>query len=174
MNGLAGPAAVDGGDRTSKRLEALRACGVDFVAAVPCSYLKRFLAGCADLPERAYLAAVREDHALATCAGWWLAGGSPVAAMQNSGLGYCLEVLASLHLLYRMPLPMIVSDRGAGPDYEEHVTLGRRTRRLLDLFDIPWREAGAGAEPSDAEWLVETAASEARPAVLLVGKGADT
>jgi Predicted thiamine-pyrophosphate-binding protein len=44
-----------------------------------------------------------------------VAGGGvqPLAAMQNSGLGYCLEVLTSLHLMYRLPLPMLVSDRGA-------------------------------------------------------------
>lgn len=158
----------------SERLDALLASGVDFVAAVPCSYLKRFLGGCGRLGSGAYLAAVREDHALAAAAGVWLAGGSPLVAMQNSGLGYCLEVLTSLHLLYQMPLPMLVSDRGAGPDFEEHVTLGRRTRHLLDLFDVPWREAMAGREGDDADWLVGVAAAQGRPAVLLVGQGSDT
>lgn len=158
----------------SSRLDALQAAGVEFVAGVPCSYLARFFAGCLELPANAYLPAVREDHALAACAGVWLAGRLPAAAMQNSGLGYCLEVLASLHLMYAMPLPMLVSDRGAESDLEEHRILGQRTRRLLDLFEIPWRPARAGRETPDASWLVGTAVSARRPAVLLVGKGADS
>ncbi len=157
----------------SKRLDALRAAGVGFVAGVPCSYLKRFFAGCRELPPSAFLPAVREDHAVAACAGAWLGGTRSVAAMQNSGLGYCLEVLTSLHLMYGVPLPMIVSDRGDPADYEEHRILGQRTRQLLDLFAIPWREARPGGEEDEARWLVEASERERRPAVLLVGKAAD-
>ena len=158
----------------SKRLTTLQQQGVDFVAGVPCSYLKEFFAGCEAMEGGTFVNAVREDHALAACAGAWLAGRTPAAAMQNSGLGYCLEVLASLHLLYSIPLPMLISDRGEPTDYEEHRDLGQRARALLDLFAIPWRVAAAGAEAEDARWLVETAFSEARPAVLLVPKGADS
>lgn len=158
----------------SRRLDALRAAGVQFVAGVPCSYLATFFDGCAELPANAFVPAVREDHALAACAGAWLGGRLPLAAMQNSGLGYCLEVLASLHLMYRLPLPMVVSDRGADTDFEEHRILGQRTRRLLDLFGIPWRESRAGCEREDALWVVGTARERRAPAVLLVAKGADS
>ncbi|MEW6337020.1 MAG: sulfopyruvate decarboxylase subunit alpha [Acidobacteriota bacterium] len=158
----------------SRRLDALRAAGVRFVAGVPCSYLAKFFAGCAELPANSFVPAVREDHALAACAGAWLGGRLPLAAMQNSGLGYCLEVLASLHLMYRLPLPMLVSDRGADTDFEEHRILGQRTRRLLDVFDIPWRESQAGGEREDALWVVGTARERRAPAVLLVARGTDS
>jgi len=157
----------------SHRLDALLEAGVEFVAGVPCSYLKKFFAGCAQLPPSAFLPAVREDHAVAACAGAWLGGRRTLAAMQNSGLGYCLEVLTSLHLMYRVPLPMIVSDRGAPADYEEHRILGQRTRQLLDLFGIPWREARPGQHEAEARWLVEASERERTPAVLLVGKEVD-
>jgi len=157
----------------SRRLDALRAAGVEYVAGVPCSYLKKFFAGCRELPPAAFLPAVREDHAVAACVGAWLGGRRALAAMQNSGLGYCLEVLTSLHLMCGVPLPMVVSDRGDPSDYEEHRILGQRTRQLFDLFAIPWRAARPGAEEEDARWLVETAERERRPAVLLVGKEAD-
>jgi phosphonopyruvate decarboxylase len=157
----------------SLRLAALREAGVEFVAGVPCSYLKVFFAGCEALPASAFLPAVREDHAVAACVGAWLGGRRAAAAMQNSGLGYCLEVLASLHLMYRIPMPMLVSDRGAPSDFEEHRILGQRTRRLLDLFGIPWREAKPGEHTAEAGWLVETSEAAGSPAVLLVGKGAD-
>lgn len=157
----------------SRRLDALRVAGVDFVAGVPCSYLKKFFAGCRELGPSAFLPAVREDHAVAACAGAWLGGKRSLAAMQNSGLGYCLEVLTSLHLMYGVPLPMLVSDRGDPADYEEHRVLGQRTRRLFDLFEIPWLEARPGMEDDEARWLVDTSEREHRPAVLLVGKEAD-
>lgn len=157
----------------SLRLAALRGAGVEFVAGVPCSYLKVFFAGCEKLPASAFLPAVREDHAVAACVGAWLGGRRAAAAMQNSGLGYCLEVLTSLHLMYRIPLPLLVSDRGAATDFEEHRILGQRTRQLLELFGIPWREATPGEHVAEARWLVETSESGGTPAVLLVGKGAD-
>lgn len=157
----------------SARLDALQAIGVDFVAGVPCSYLKRFFAACGELPATSFLPAVREDHAVAACAGAWLAGRQPLAAMQNSGLGYCLEVLASLHLMYRMPLPMLVSDRGEATDFEEHRVLGQRTRGLLDLFGVPWREARGGEHEDEARWLLAEAEKAGGPAVLLVGAGVD-
>ncbi len=153
----------------SRWFDALTGAGIDFVAGVPCSYLAPFFAACDALPPGALLRATREDHAVAACAGAWLGGRSPLAVMQNSGLGYCLEVLSSLHILYRLPLPMLVSDRGAASDFEEHRFLGQRTRALLDLFGIPWREGTAGQEASDARWLVAAAAEGRGPTVLLVG-----
>jgi len=159
---------------TSLRLDSLRTAGVEFVAGVPCSFLAKFFAACDELPAAAMLRATREDHAVAACAGAWFAGRLPLAAMQNSGLGYCLEALSSLHLMYALPLPMLVSDRGHPEDYEEHRFLGARTRRLLELFEIPWREAREGAEGNDAEWLVGVAVAARKPAALLVGRGADT
>jgi phosphonopyruvate decarboxylase len=157
----------------SLRLDALRQAGVEYVAGVPCSYLTAFFAACEELPATAFLPAVREDHAIAACTGAWLGGRRVLAAMQNSGLGYCLEVLASLHLIYRIPLPLLVSDRGAPSDFEEHRVLGQRTRRLLDLFGIPWREASPEGFVADSRWLVEASEAGGTPAVLLVGKGAD-
>lgn len=157
----------------SRRLETLLGHGVELVAGVPCSYLARFFAACEALPAGRYVAAPREDHAVAVCAGAWLGGRLALAAMQNSGLGYCLEVLASLHLMYRVPLPILVSDRGEPTDYEEHRILGRRTRELLDLFGIPWRAAVVGGEEEEAAWLVATALERRTPAVLLTGKGVD-
>lgn len=153
----------------SQHFDALVAAGVDFVAGVPCSYLKGFFAACESLPATALLRATREDHAVAACAGAWLGGRTPLAAMQNSGLGYCLEALSSLHLLYRIPLPMLVSDRGSDDDFEEHRCLGQRARRLLDLFEVPWRRSERGSEENDARWLLATAAEVRGPAVLLVG-----
>jgi phosphonopyruvate decarboxylase len=158
----------------SRRLDAFRAAGVEFVAGVPCSYLKRFFAGCSELPPTSYLPAVREDHAVSACAGAWLGGRPALAAFQNSGLGYCLEVLTSLHLMYGIPLPLVVSDRGDAGDYEEHRILGSRTRAMLDLFGIPWREAAAGQEAEDAAWVLAAAEQGNAPAVLLVGKGLDS
>ncbi len=158
----------------SLRLDSLRSQGVEFVAGVPCSYLKVFFAGCGELPDGRFLRAVREDHAVAACAGAWLGGKLGLAVMQNSGLGYCLEVLVSLHLLYAIPLPMLVTDRGFGTDYEEHRDLGQRTRALLELFTIPWRLASPDQEAGDADWLVAAARTHKRPAVLLMSQEADT
>lgn len=55
---------------TSGRLDDLRRHGVGFIAGVPCSYLRKFLAGCTALPPNTFLPAVREDHAVAAAGGY--------------------------------------------------------------------------------------------------------
>ena len=58
--------------------------------------------------------------------------------MQNSGLGYCLNVLTSFNLIYRVPVLLIVSWRGHDDtDAVEHDVIGRQLLPLLELFGLP-------------------------------------
>jgi len=70
--------------------------------------------------------------------GAYLAGRWPCVLMQNSGLGYCLNALTSLNLIYKIPLLMIVGYRGyEGKDAPEHLVMGAHCKALLEEIGIP-------------------------------------
>lgn len=114
---------------------------------------------------------MREDVALGLAAGAALAGKKAAVWMQNSGLGVSLNALASLHLLYEIPVLMMVSWRGCGIDAPEHVLSGRITPDLLRLLGVPFWEADPErieAQALEADLEMERVR---RPVALLVRKG---
>jgi phosphonopyruvate decarboxylase len=115
----------------------LRELGYNFFSGVPCSLLKGILSELESDPTVLYLPAVREDAAMGVAAGAYLGGKQPAVLMQNSGLGTGLTALTSLHLIYRIPLLMVVSWRGYGKDAPEHWIMGKKTEQILKEIDIP-------------------------------------
>ncbi len=141
----------------------------DYFSGVPCSLLKgafvRLEALGADQAAY-YLPAPREEVAVAAAAGAYLAGRNPVVLMQNSGLGYCLNTLTSLLLIYRIPVVLVISWRGHGPDAVEHVIIGEAIERLLDAIGVPHQVLDD--VPAAVRWATSTASSSRRPVALLV------
>jgi sulfopyruvate decarboxylase alpha subunit len=122
-----------------------------------------------------YLGETREDAALGVAAGAYLGGRRPVVVMQNSGLGVSLNALGSLHLLYELPVLLLVTWRGfQGKDAPEHLVLGDVLPRLLDLFGIPHRAPDGGAVLADVDWAARTCADTRRPVALVVRPGVFT
>jgi sulfopyruvate decarboxylase TPP-binding subunit len=104
--------------------------------------------------------------------GAYLGGRRPVVIMQNSGLGVSLNALGSLHILYELPVLLIVTWRGyEGKDAPEHLVMGDVLPRLLDLFGIPHRAPDPESLGTDAAWAAETLASTSKPVALLVQPG---
>jgi sulfopyruvate decarboxylase subunit alpha len=158
-------------------LRRLAEHGVTHATGVPCSYLKGLFAvlegGAGPAYGISYLAATREDTALGYASGITVAGERPVVLMQNSGLGYCLNVLTSFNLVYDVPLMLIVSWRGCpgSGDAVEHDVIGEKLPELLSLFDISY-EVFEGADPAGhIDRLVERMDKTGRPAVLIVREG---
>ena len=117
----------------------LKDLGFDFFTGVPCS----LLGGIIEALEEEYIPAVREDTALGIAAGAYLGGKKPCVLMQNSGLGYSLNVLTSLNMIYDIPVLMIVSFRGfKGKDAPEHIIMGEHCVGLVDTFGIPNKVCG--------------------------------
>ena len=89
--------------------------------------------------------------------------------MQNSGLGNCINALASLDMLYGIPLLMIISHRGGkGEPIVGKVPMGRLTVPLLQTLDIPYQApaSGEGEEAVVASW--EEAQEKRHPAAVLL------
>jgi len=90
----------------------LKCAGIDFAASVPCVNLQALLDLVARDPDIIHIPATREEEGVGLCAGAWMGGRRTALLMQNSGLGNCINALASLDLLYGIPLLMIISHRG--------------------------------------------------------------
>jgi len=119
--------------------DALKKAGIDFVASVPCVNLEELLDAIECDDEIIHIPVTREEEGIGICAGAYLGGKNPAMVMQNSGLGNSAGALASLDLLYRIPLLMIISHRGdLGEQISAQVPMGQLTPRLLDDLGIPW------------------------------------
>ena len=151
-------------------VDSLLAAGIDFFTGVPCSLVGPVIA---ELERRGiYHGETREDAALGVAAGAYMAGRLPAVVMQNSGLGVSLNALGSLHLLYEMPVLVLVTWRGfEGKDAPEHLIMGDVLPGLLDLFGIPWRAPDAAALDADVAWAAERLRATRKPVAIVVKPG---
>jgi sulfopyruvate decarboxylase alpha subunit len=140
------PEHIENARRFSKELYGR---GFNFFSGVPCSLLGALLEELTQKKPSLYVPAVREDAAIGMASGAYLAGKKPAVLMQNSGLGYSLNVLTSLNLIYKIPVLCLVTYRGLGPDAPEHLVMGKSCVALL-------REIGVKSAVPEKETLKET------------------
>ena len=116
----------------------LKKIGFDFSTGVPCSILKDVINYLSEDQEIPYIPATREDEAIGIATGAYLAGKKPIVLMQNSGLGNSIGTLASLVLLYEIPILLLISWRGyQGNDAPEHLIMGKSMLKLLEEIGVP-------------------------------------
>ena len=117
---------------------ALKSHGFDFSTGVPCSILKDVIYHLSIDPDITYIPATREDEALGIATGAYLAGRKSIVLMQNSGLGNSINALASLVILYKIPILLLITWRGyEGKDAPEHLVIGKSIIKLLEDIGIP-------------------------------------
>ena len=153
-------------------LQALKAEGFNFFTGVADSLIASLIEDLSH-DEVGYIPAVREDLAVGLASGAFLAGRRPAVLMQNSGLGYCLNALTSLNLIYKIPLLMIVGYRGyLGKDAPEHRVMGQHCKALLQQIGI------SVLEPSVCDELISCAVQASGwmrqnriPAAILIRPG---
>lgn len=115
---------------------------MNFYAGVPDSLLKNLCAYITDNTDnKNHTVSINEGAAIALGAGYYLATGKiPIIYMQNSGLGNCINPLASLtdKEVYKIPLLLLIGWRGEPgvKDEPQHVKQGRVTMPLLDTMEI--------------------------------------
>ncbi|HET8577103.1 MAG TPA: thiamine pyrophosphate-dependent enzyme [Methylomirabilota bacterium] len=155
---------------SGKELVALlEAQGYDFFSGVPCSLIEGVIGALEGHPRLPYVPAVREDVAVGLAAGAWLAGRTPMALMQNSGLGTSLNALVSLSLMYRLPALLLVTWRGyEGKDAPEHLLMGEISPSLLALIGIPHRVLQVESAAEDIAWARAESERLSQPVALLL------
>lgn len=111
--------------------------GVDIVCSVPCNLLGAVMDGLNAGPVR-HVPVTREEEGVGILAGAALAGKRPLLLMQNSGLGNCVNALASLTQLYELPLFLLMSHRGGASErIAAQKPMGAAAPKVLDALGIP-------------------------------------
>lgn len=151
-------------------LRFLLDAGFDFFTGVPCSLAKSLIA---TLEERGgYIPETREDAAVGLAAGAYMAGKQPTVIMQNSGLGVCVNALASLSLMYNFPCLLLITWRGyQGKDAPEHLIMGDISPTLLSTLKIPHQILNTDIVRESIDWAAETLKHTNKPVALLLPPG---
>ncbi|MEE8321469.1 MAG: phosphonopyruvate decarboxylase [Gammaproteobacteria bacterium] len=121
-------------------VEAAREQGFKRYTGVPCSFLTPFINYVISDENLNYVSSANEGDALATAAGAAIGGERSIAMMQNSGLGNAVSPITSLSHVFRIPMLIITTHRGAAglKDEPQHELMGKITGEMLDTMQVPW------------------------------------
>jgi sulfopyruvate decarboxylase subunit alpha len=121
--------------------DALREAGVRIVSALPETWLVHLIRMAEDDPDMTLVRLAKEEEGVGVSAGAHLAGVRSAMLMQNHGFLASVNGIVSLAQLYKIPLLMLVSDRGHLGERDPWQTAGgRATRPVLDGLGIVWDE----------------------------------
>ena len=122
-------------------VESARMLGFKRYTGVPCSFLTPFINYVINDPHLNYVSSANEGDALAAAAGAAIGGERSIVMMQNSGLGNAVSPITSLTWVFRIPMIIITTHRGAPgvKDEPQHELMGQITEDLFDTMQIPWK-----------------------------------
>jgi len=126
---------------TSSRViyDALKACGIRLMSALPETWLVHLIRMAEDDPEMILVRLAKEEEGVGISAGAHLAGVKSAMLMQNHGLLASINGIVSCAQLYRIPLLMIVSYRGEQGERDPWQTEGGGvTEDILRALRIPF------------------------------------
>jgi len=117
--------------------EALKAADVRLCSALPETWLVHLIRMADDDPEMTLVRLAKEEEGVGISMGAHFAGVRSAMLMQNHGLLQSINGIVSGAMLYKMPLLMLISDRGHLGERDPWQTEGGRyTRHVLDSLHI--------------------------------------
>jgi sulfopyruvate decarboxylase subunit alpha len=115
--------------RTLGLASVLKEVGYTDVLTLPCSILREWFDP-TEFDRTWFLS--REEEGVGISVGLKASGAKPIMLIQNSGLGNCVNALASLVIAYEIPLVVCVSMRGDDADENPaQIPMGRSTRAII-------------------------------------------
>jgi len=124
---------------SSQRIyDALKACDVRIISALPETWLVHLIRLADEDPEMTLVRIAKEEEAIGISAGAHLAGVNSACLMQNHGFLAAINPIVSLALLYKIPLLMLISYRGHMGERDPWQTQGGlATEPILRALNIP-------------------------------------
>lgn len=150
--------------------DALRACDVQLVSALPETWLVHLIHMADDDPAMTLVRLAKEEEGVGISAGAHLAGVKSAMLMQNHGFLASINGVVSLAHLYKIPLLMLISYRGEFGERDPWQTQGgMSTEPLLRSLNIPYERlddpSHVAARIKKAQTLAEAALT---PVALLL------
>jgi len=117
--------------------ETLKRNEVRLATYVPDNVLKPLLGGIGADPFFTSFSATREEEAVGIACGAVMAGMRSVVLMQTSGFATLANTLASLPVVFQIPVVLIVSERGTLGEFNlGQAAVARTMRPLLDVLGM--------------------------------------
>src|SRR5690349_23525722 len=130
--------------------DALKECGVGLVSALPETWLVHLIRMAEDDPDMILVRLAKEEEGVGVSIGAHLAGRGSALLMQNHGFLQAINGIVSGAMLYRIPLLLVISDRGHLGERDPWQTEGGKfTRRVLDALNIQRDELRTPDEVDD-------------------------
>lgn len=140
-------------------LTALKDNQIRLVSYVPDNILSPLIDGVARDNHFIAVGATREDEAIGTVTGAYMAGMRGAAMMQTSGFALTANALGSLVVPYQIPAIMIVSERGVMGEFNIGQTLVARVLRpTLEALGITHHML---SEPSTLQFILDKSIKQA-------------
>ena len=157
-------------------VEAARKSGIKRYTGVPCSFLTPFINYVINDDSLEYVSSANEGDALATAVGAAIGGERSIVMMQNSGLGNAISPISSLAWVFRIPIIIITTHRGAPgvKDEPQHELMGQITGDLFDAMQVPWEtfpSESTAIQPA-LQRALDYMQKEQRPYGFIMEKGA--
>ena len=149
---------------------ALKSCGVRLVSALPETWLVHLIRMAEEDPEMTLVRLAKEEEGVGISAGAHFAGFKSAMLMQNHGFLAAINGIVSFAHLYRIPLLMLISDRGRFGERDPWQTQGGNvTEPVLQSLRIPYQHLDDPAQVEKKIRHAQTLAqSSLQPVALLL------
>jgi sulfopyruvate decarboxylase subunit alpha len=150
--------------------EALRDAGVEIFSALPETWLVHLIRLAEDDPGAVLVRLAKEEEGVGISAGAHFAGKRSAMLLQNHGFLQSVNGIVSFAQLYKVPLLMVISDRGHLGERDPWQTEGGKvTRRVLDALGIVWDQLDAAEQvPGKVGAALTLAHASLSPVALLL------
>ncbi len=150
----------------------LKDAGVRIVSALPETWLVHLIRMAEDDPGMILVRLAKEEEGVGISAGAHLAGVKSAMLMQNHGFLAAVNGIVSCAQLYRIPLLMLISDRGSFGEKDPWQTEGGLvTVPVLEALRIPFDRLDEPEEVGGRIAKAQTLSySASRPVALLLGR----
>jgi sulfopyruvate decarboxylase alpha subunit len=150
--------------------DVLRRNDIRVFATVPDYIVSHVLEHLRADPACRVVTVTREEEGVGLLSGAWLAGRRGALLMQNSGLGNCLNALASLNVASQIPIVLVISHRGdLGEFNPAQVPMGQATGPVLDALGIRYVKPSSTADlETQGDLLIKLAYTRSLPVAFLL------
>ena len=152
--------------------DAMKQVGVRLVSALPETWLVHLIRMADEDPEMTLVRLAKEEEGVGVSAGAHFAGMKSAMLMQNHGFLQAINGIVGVSLLYKIPLLMLITDRGGFGEKDPWQTEGgKHTRPVLDALNIAHDDLTTASEVAlKMAKGMTLAQSSLSPVALLLGR----
>lgn len=123
--------------------DAIKGAGVTLVSALPETWLVHLIRMADEDPAMTLVRLAKEEEGVGVSAGAHFAGVRTAMLLQNHGFLQAVNGIVGVSLLYKIPLLMLITDRGSFGEKDPWQTEGGKyTRPVLDALRIAHDDLG--------------------------------